>query len=76
MGWEVGGRFKRERTYVYLWLIHVDVWQRPTQYCKAIILQLNTKNRVNLHIDLSIIIKLLFIPGNILCFEIFFFYLC
>ena len=22
-------------------LIHVDVWQKPTQYCKAIILQLN-----------------------------------
>ena len=26
--------------YVYLWPIHVDVWQKPTQYCKAIILQL------------------------------------
>ena len=27
-GWDgegVGGRFKREGTYVYLWLIHVDV---------------------------------------------------
>ena len=40
MGWEVGGRFKRERTYVHLWLIHVDVSQKLTQYCKAIILQL------------------------------------
>ena len=40
MGWEVGGKFRREGTYVYLWLIHVDVWQKPTQYCKAIILQL------------------------------------
>ena len=39
-GWEVGGRLERERTYVYLWLIHVDVWQKPTQHCKAIILQL------------------------------------
>ena len=40
-GWdEVGGRSKREGTYVYLWLIHVDVCQKPTQYCKAIILQL------------------------------------
>ena len=39
MGWEVGGRFKRERTYVHLWLIHVAVWQKPTQYCKAITLQ-------------------------------------
>ena len=27
-------------TYVYLWLIHVDIWQKPTQYCKAIIFQL------------------------------------
>ena len=26
--------------FVYLWLIHVDVWQKPTQYCKAIIFQL------------------------------------
>ena len=26
--------------YIYLWLIHVDVWQKPTQYCKTIILQL------------------------------------
>ena len=33
MGWEVGGRLKRERyTYVYLWLIYVNVWQKPTQY--------------------------------------------
>ena len=40
MGWDVGGRFKREGTYVYLWLIHVGAWQKPTQYCKAIILQL------------------------------------
>ena len=37
--WEVGGRFKRVGMCVYLWLIHVDVWQKPTQYCKAIILQ-------------------------------------
>ena len=28
---------------MYLWLIHVDVWQEPTQYCKAIILQLKNK---------------------------------
>ena len=25
MGREVGGRFKREGIYVYLWLIHVEV---------------------------------------------------
>ena len=40
MGWEMGQMFKREGTYLYLWLIHVDVWQKPTQYWKAIILQL------------------------------------
>ena len=25
-GWEVGGRFKREGTYIYQWLTHVDVF--------------------------------------------------
>ena len=44
MGWEVGGRFKREGTYVYLWLIHGDVWQKPIQYYKVIILQLKINN--------------------------------
>ena len=37
----VGERFKKEGIYVYLWLIHVDIWHKPIQYCKAIILQLN-----------------------------------
>ena len=35
--WRVG--FKREGTYVYLMPIHVDVCQKPSQYCKLIILQ-------------------------------------
>ena len=40
MGWDwLGGG--REGTSVYLWLIHGDVWQKPIQHCKAIILQLN-----------------------------------
>jgi len=38
-------RFKREGAYVYLWLIHVTVWQKPTQHYKAIILQLNFLKR-------------------------------
>ena len=29
MGWEVGGRFKREGLYVLLWQIRVNVWQKP-----------------------------------------------
>ena len=28
-------------TPVHPWLIHLDVWQKPPQYCKVIILQLN-----------------------------------
>ena len=39
---------------MYLWLIHVVVWQRPTEHCKAIILQLKVvffflkkKNKIN-----------------------------
>jgi len=44
VGWAggLGRRLKREGTYVYLWLIHTVVWQKPTQYCKAIILQFKT----------------------------------
>ena len=40
MMWEGGGGFSRKWTYVRLWLIHGDAWQKPTQYCEAIILQL------------------------------------
>ena len=38
MRWEMGGRFQREGTHAYLWLILVDVWHKLAQYCKAIIL--------------------------------------
>ena len=41
VGWR--GRFKREGTYVYLWLIHVEVRQITTKFCKAIILHLKNK---------------------------------
>ena len=27
-------------THVHPWLIHVNVWQKPPQYCKAVSLQL------------------------------------
>ena len=27
-------------THMYPWLIHVDAWQKPSQYCRVIILQL------------------------------------
>ena len=44
MGWEVGGGSRGDETRVYLWLIHVHVWQKTTQRCKANILQLKIKN--------------------------------
>ena len=40
---EVGESFKRADSYVYLWLIHVDVWQKLSQCCKAVIFQLKLK---------------------------------
>ena len=40
--WEGGSRGKR---HVYLWLIHIDVWQKPTKYCKAIIIQLKINKK-------------------------------
>ena len=49
-GREVQGR----ETYVYLWLIHVDVWQKPTQYCKAIILELKINNFFKGPLDLAL----------------------
>ena len=42
---EVGGMVKWEGTWVNLWLTHVDVWQKPMQYCKAIILQLKINKK-------------------------------
>ena len=50
-GWDwggrIGGRFKRQRTYVYTKLIHVVVQQELTQHCRAIIFQFKKKrNRI------------------------------
>ena len=36
-GGEGGGRgVQNGWTHVHLWLIHIDVWQKPSQYCKVI----------------------------------------
>ena len=46
-GWEVGGSFKRERTYIYPWLIHVDVWQKSNQYLKQLsFIKSKLKNKI------------------------------
>ena len=45
MGW--GGRWEGGwggGTHVNPWLIHVNVWQKPLQYCKVISLQLTKIN--------------------------------
>ena len=42
MGREVGGG-SGWGTHVHPWLIHVNVWQKPVQYCKVISLQLKKK---------------------------------
>ena len=44
MGW--GGRWEAGLgwdggTHVHPWLIHVNVWQKPSQNCKIVSLQLN-----------------------------------
>ena len=39
MGREIAGRLGREETWVYLWLILVDVWQKTTKFYKANVLQ-------------------------------------
>jgi len=41
-----GGREVQEGgdVYIYLWLIHVDKWQKPSQCCTAIIVQLKINN--------------------------------
>ena len=43
-------KYCRKGTYVYLWLIHTDVWQKSIQYCKAIILQLKIKKRYGIYV--------------------------
>ena len=40
-GGGLGGRRKREGACVYLWLIHIDVWEKPTQQCKEIMKSFN-----------------------------------
>ena len=42
----VAGRLIRERTFVYLWLVHIVVEQKSTQYYKKIILQLKMKKKL------------------------------
>ena len=40
VGREVGGGVQDGGTHVHPRLVHVNVWQKPSQYCKVAILQL------------------------------------
>ena len=43
-GNEMGEGFRMGEHMCNPWLIHVNVWQKPLQYCKVIILQLKLIN--------------------------------
>ena len=45
-GWDGVGGGTEVQEGGDIWLIHVDVWQKPTQYCKAIIFQLKIKKNL------------------------------
>ena len=46
MGREMGGGIRMGNT-CNPWLIHVNVWQNPLQYCKVVSLQLTKINENN-----------------------------
>ena len=42
-------------TYLYLWPIHIDVWQKKRQYCKVIFLQLKLIKKIKeINLDYSL----------------------
>ena len=72
-GWggKRGGRGILDRgSCVYLWLIHVDVWQNPLQYCKVIMFQsksINRKKRIcSINIERELYVTP---PPGILCIK-------
>ena len=38
--WREKGYSRRKEHNVYIWLIHIVIWQKSTQHCEAIIIQL------------------------------------
>ena len=46
-GWDGEGSHQDSgwRTHVHPWLIHVNIWQKPVQYCKVTSLQLKIKTK-------------------------------
>ena len=52
----MGGRSEREGTWVYLWLILVDVRQKTRKFRKAVILQLKNLKKKELE-DICMVSK-------------------
>ena len=55
-GEEGGGRGDRDGEHENPWLIHVNVWQNPLQYCKVISLQIiktNENKKVGLKLNIQ-----------------------
>ena len=76
MGWR--GRWEGGSgwgTHVNPWLIHVNVWQKPLQYCKVISLQvikINGKKKQDVSDDLGMYLRnnmggILGCAGNYMC---------
>ena len=64
-GGKEGGRGVQDGgTHEHLWLIHVAIWQKRSQYCKVIILQLKKKESVCNTRDLGSIPGLGRSPGD------------
>ena len=58
VGW--GGRLEGVSgwgTHVHPWWIHVNVWQKPLQYCKVISLQLKKKKRKKPSVFVKVYLK-------------------
>ena len=46
VGREVGGGLISEGTHVCLWPIHVDVWQKPSQYCNYLPIKIKERKEI------------------------------
>ena len=74
MGW--GGRWERGLgwgTHVNPWMIHVNVWQKPLQYCKVISLQLIKISEKQQKKEMTSKLKLSiskYLVGTLMCLEL------
>ena len=45
-GGEGGGRGVQDGGHMHPWVIHVDVWQNPPQYCNSPPIKINTLKKI------------------------------